>query len=62
MKNDYFSLEKWNFHFLKNTNKKNDKKNILLLQTLFFFTFFLKIKNKKGKSWIKVGSLSSLLS
>jgi hypothetical protein len=49
-----FYEEKCNFHFLKNTNKKKDKKYILLLQTLFsFFTFFLN-KNKKGKSWVKV--------
>jgi hypothetical protein len=33
------------FIFLKNTNKKNDKKYILLLQTLFLF----KKINKKGK-------------
>jgi hypothetical protein len=51
MKNDHFSSKKWNFHFLKYTNKKKDKKYILLLQTLFsFFTF----KKKKGKSWVKV--------
>jgi hypothetical protein len=31
MKNDHFSSKKWNFHFLKNTNKNKDKKYILLL-------------------------------
>jgi hypothetical protein len=61
MKNDNFSLEKWNFHFFKNTNKKKDKKKIILLQTLFlFFTFFLKKKYKiKNK---KIRSLSSIFS
>jgi hypothetical protein len=56
IKNDHFYEEKCNFHFFKNTNKKKDKKYILLLQTLFsFFTFFKKkIKNKKGKSWTKI--------
>jgi hypothetical protein len=50
MKNDHFSSKKkiWNFHFLKNTNEKKDKKYILLLQTLFsFFTLFLKKKKIK---------------
>jgi hypothetical protein len=43
------------FIFLKNTNKKKDKKNILLFQTLFFFIFyFVFFLNKKGKSWVKV--------
>jgi hypothetical protein len=41
MKNDHFSLEKWNFlFFFKNTNKKKDKKYILLLQTFFHFLLF----------------------
>jgi hypothetical protein len=32
LKNDHFSSEKCNFHFFKkNTNKKKDKKNVLLL-------------------------------
>jgi hypothetical protein len=55
LKNDHFNEEKCNFHFLKNTNKKKDKKYILLLHTLFsFFTLFF-FKNKKCQSWVKVG-------
>jgi hypothetical protein len=47
---------------LKNTNKKKDKTNILLLQTLFlFFTLsFFKKNKKRQKLDKKVGSLSSL--
>jgi hypothetical protein len=54
MKTDHFFEEKWNFHFLKNTNKRRTKKYIIASDIFFlFFTLFLKNKNKKRQKFSK---------
>ena len=46
-----FYSEKWNFHFLINTNKKKDKKKCMIAsEFLFYFLlYFLKKQKQKQK-------------
>jgi hypothetical protein len=61
-KNDHFYEEKWNFHFLKDTNKKKDrKKYIIALDTFFIFLLCFKNKIKKIKVRQKIWAFNIFL-